>query len=172
MQRAQHVDELVAEAVLERDPLAVDPARDQHDLLVLDVDALDRPDALGELEHLRLGERRRRVEAALALPDQRRVQALLDRRPDRERRREVIALDDEVGAVAHADLVDLENSSSRGVAGEHVREARLDADPDEREQARLLPLLVRGELLVAEHLAGQLVRALGCGCESVIAMSR
>ena len=38
----------------------------------------------------------RREEAAVALPDQRRVQALLDRRPDRERRREVIALDHEV----------------------------------------------------------------------------
>ena len=44
----QHVDELLAEPVLERDALAVDPARDQHDLLVLDVDALDLADPLGE----------------------------------------------------------------------------------------------------------------------------
>ena len=42
MQRPQHADELVAEAVLERHAPAVDPARDEHDLLVLDVHALDR----------------------------------------------------------------------------------------------------------------------------------
>ena len=36
----RHVDELLAEPVLERDPLAVHPARDQHDLLVLHVHAL------------------------------------------------------------------------------------------------------------------------------------
>ena len=104
VQRAQHADELLPQPVLERHPLALHPAGDQHDLLVLDVHALDRADALRELEHLRLGEGRRGVEAALALPDQRRVQALLDRRPDRERRREVIPLDHEVGAVAHPHL--------------------------------------------------------------------
>ena len=112
MQRREDVDELLAEAVLEGHALAVHPARDQHDLLVLDVHALDRADALGEVEHLGLGERRRRVEAALALPDERRVQALLDRRPDRERGREVIALDDQVGAVADADFLDAREQSS------------------------------------------------------------
>ena len=69
VQRLQHLDELAAEAVLERDALALHPARDQHDLLVLHVDAFDRTDALRELEHLGLRERRGRVEAALALPD-------------------------------------------------------------------------------------------------------
>ena len=69
MQRPQHVDELLAEAVLERDAIAVDPARHQHDLFVLDVDALERADALGEVEHLGLRERLRREPAALALPD-------------------------------------------------------------------------------------------------------
>ena len=38
----------------------------------------------GELEDLGLGEGRRREEAAIALPDERRVEALLDRRPDGE----------------------------------------------------------------------------------------
>ena len=65
MQRLEHVDELVAEAVLERDPPGVDPARDQQHLLVLDVDALDRPDPLREVEHLRLAERRGREPAAV-----------------------------------------------------------------------------------------------------------
>ena len=46
-----------------------------------------------------------------------------------------------------------EKSSSRGVAGEDVGEARLDADPDEREPARLLPPLRLRELGVAELLA-------------------
>ena len=96
-------------------------------------------------------ERLGRVPAALALPDQRRVEALLDRRPDREGRRELVALDDEVGAVAHADLVDLGEQVVGGVAGEDVREAGLDADPDEREQAGVGPALVLVELLLAEQ---------------------
>ena len=54
MQHLEHLDELVAEAVLERDPVAVDPAGDEQHLLVLDVDALDRADALGEHEGLGL----------------------------------------------------------------------------------------------------------------------
>ena len=157
MERLEHLDELLAEAVLERHALAGDLAWDQHDLLVLDVDAFDRADALGEHEHLGLRERRRGVEAALALPDQGRVQALLDRRPDRERGRELVALHDEVRAVAHAHLGDLVEQLLGGVAGEDVREARLHADADEREQTRPLPLLVAGELAIAEHLAGQLV---------------
>ena len=132
----------------------VDPARDEEHLLVLDVDALDRPDALGEVEHLGLGERRRREPAAVLLPDDRRVQALLDRRPDREGRREVVALDDEVRAVADADLVDLGEELVGGVAREDVGGARLDADADEREQPLLLPRLGPLELVVAELHAG------------------
>ena len=56
--------------------------------------------------------------------DDRRVEALLDRRPDRERRREVVAVDDEVGAVTDADLVDLAEQLVGGVAGRDVGEAR------------------------------------------------
>ncbi len=37
----QNVDELLAQPVLERGALAVDPARHQHDLFVLDVHALE-----------------------------------------------------------------------------------------------------------------------------------
>src|SRR2546423_2472976 len=95
VQRLEDADELRAEPVLEGDAAALDLARHEHDFLVLDVDALDHADSLGELEQLRLGERLGGVEAALLLPDQRRVEALLDRRPDREGRREVVALDDE-----------------------------------------------------------------------------
>src|SRR5213076_1968144 len=91
-------------------------------LLVLHVDAFDLSDALGKPEGLRLRERLRRVEAAVALPDERRVQALLDRRPDREGRREVVAADNEVRAVADADLVDLREQVVGGVAREHVGE--------------------------------------------------
>ncbi len=80
----------VPEPVLERDPPAVELARDEDDLLVLDVDAFHRTDSGREVEHLGLGERLRRVEAAVALPDQRRIQAFLDRRPDREGRSEVV----------------------------------------------------------------------------------
>ena len=71
MQRLEHVDELVAEPVLERDPVAVDHARHEEHLLVLDVDALDRADPLGEVEDLGLGERLGREPAAALLPDHR-----------------------------------------------------------------------------------------------------
>ena len=83
--------------------------------------------------------------------------------------REVVAVDHEVGAVADPDVVDLGEELVGRVAGEDVREPRLDADPHEREQAALAPLLLLRELRVAELLAGR--TALGCG-ESVIAMSR
>ena len=171
MERPQHVDELLAEPVLEGDAPAVDPARHEQHLLVLDVDALDGADALRELEHLGLGERRGRVPAAVPLPDHRRVEALLDRRPDRERGREVVAVHDEVGAVADADLVDLGEQVVGGVAGEDVREPRLDADADERQLPRA-PGLLAVELRVAELHPRLLEGPLGVPLESVIAMSR
>ncbi len=65
------------------------------------------------------------------LPDHRRVEALLDRRPHPERRREdlvaVVVGDHQVGAVAGAELVDLAEQVVGGVPREHVREAGLDA---------------------------------------------
>ncbi len=128
---------------------------------MLDVHALDRADALRKHERLGLAERRRRVPAAILVPDHGRVEALFDRRPDRERRREVVAVDDEVGAVADTDLVDLAEQLVGRVAGEHVRQAGLDADPDDRQPAVLLERSRAGELLVAELDAGQLVRSLG-----------
>jgi len=160
VQRPQHGDELLAEAVLERHPPAVDTARHEHDLLVLDVDALDDADPLGELEQLRLRERLRRVEAAVALPDEGRVEALLDRRPDRERRCEVVAVDDDVRPVADGHLVDRREEVVGGVACEHVGQPRLDAHADEREQAALPPALVPSELRLPEHDARLLVRPL------------
>ncbi len=125
---------------------------------MLDVHALDRADPLREVEDLGLGERRGREPAAVLLPDHGRVEALLDRRPDREGGGEVVALDDEVRAVADADLVDLGEELVGGVAGEDVGGAGLDADADEREQALLLPRLGALELVVAELDAGLLVR--------------
>ena len=163
MQRAEHVDELAPEPVLERHPPAVELPRNEHDLLVLDVDALDRPDPLREIEQLRLGERLGRVEASPALPDERRIEALLDRRPDREGRSEVVSLDHEVGAVADPDLVELVEQLVGRMACEDVGEPRLDADADEREQPGRRPLLVRRELEVAEHHARLAVRALRMG---------
>ena len=125
---------------------------------MLDVHALDRADALREVEHLRLGERRSREPAAILLPDHGRVQALLDRRPDREGGGEVVPLDDEVRTVADADLVDLREELVGGVAREDVGRPGLDADPDEREQALSLPRRRTLELVVAELDAHLLVR--------------
>jgi hypothetical protein len=54
VQRAQHLDELRAEPVLEGDPARLDPPRNQQHLLVLHVDALDRSDTGGECDDLGL----------------------------------------------------------------------------------------------------------------------
>src|SRR5581483_7354659 len=151
VQRLQHGDELLAEHVLERDAIAIDPARDQHDLFVLHVHALERPDTFGEVEHLGLRERLRREPAALAFPDERRVETLLDRRPDRERRCEVVAVDDEVRAVAHTDLVELREELVGGVPREDVGKSWLDADAGEAEKPRLAPPCVLVELFRAEQ---------------------
>ena len=88
------------------------------------------------------------------LPDDGRVQALLDRRPDAERRGEdlvaVVVAHDEVRAVAHAELVDLAEQVVGGVPGEHVAQPRLDAHADEGEPPRGLPVGRLRELVVAE----------------------
>ena len=118
------------------------------------------------------GERLGREPAPVLLPHQRRVEAFLDRRPDRERRREVVPGHDEVGAIPDAHLVDLREQLVGGVRGEHVGQAGLDADADEREPIRLLPASGVGELLVAEHHAESEYGRSGCGRDSVIAMSR
>jgi hypothetical protein len=128
---------------------------------VLHVDALHRADPLGELEDLGLAERRRGEPPPLLLPDHRRVEALLDRGPDRERGREVEAGDLEVGAVADPQLVDLREQVVGGVAREHVGESGLDPDPDERETSGGLPVVGDRELLVAELHADLGVRRLG-----------
>ena len=91
---------------------------------------------------------------ALALPHHRRVEALLDDRPHREAGGEdlvaVVVADHQVGAVAGAELVDVVEELVGGVAGEDVGEAGLDADAEQRQPARRLPLAGPGELLVAE----------------------
>ena len=86
----------------------VDPARDQQHLLVLDVDALDRPDALGEVEDLRLAERLGGEPAAVLLPD-RPAGSGTPRWSSRWRTtaRSRSPSTTQVGAVADADLVDL-----------------------------------------------------------------
>ncbi len=139
---------------------------------MLDVHALDRSDPLGEVEDLGLGEGRQREEprlqvaaGPLPLPHDRGVEALLDDRPHREAGREdlvaVVVTDDEVGAVAGAELVDVVEQLVGGVAREDVGEPGLDADADQRQPPGGLPLAGAGELLVAELDADLLVGRVG-----------
>ncbi len=163
----EDVDELVAEAVLEGRPLAVDPARHQEHLLVLDVDALDRPDALGEVEDLRLAERRG---GEPATPSSQITGGL--------RHSSIVVHIENDGAKISLPSSSVttrlapsrvpSSSISReqvvgGVPREHVGEPGLDADPDQREPPRALPLLGHGELLVAELDAASSYGARGCG---------
>jgi hypothetical protein len=161
VQRLEHVDELRAEAVLEGGAFAFDPAWHQQHFFVLDVDTLDGSDAVGKVENLWLREWFGGEPTAVGLPDHRRVQALLDGGPDRERRRELVAVDRQVRPVARAQLVDVGEQVIGGVAGEHVGKPGLHADPDQREAPGGAPLVLDGELLVAELDAGEFVWLLG-----------
>ena len=120
MKRLQHADELLPEPILEGDPAGVEEARYQEHLLMLDVDTGDIADALGKVEHLRLREGFGGEPASPTLIDDRRVEALLDRGPDVERRGEVVPLHDEVGPVADADVVHGREKVVGGVPGEDI----------------------------------------------------
>ncbi len=117
---------------------------------MLHVHALDRADAGREDESLRLAERLGSEPATPFLPDDRRIQAFLDSRPDGEARAEVVAIDHEVGTVPDAELVDGTEEVVHRVAGEHVRQSRLDPHAREGQQPALLPLRGELELLVSE----------------------
>ena len=157
MQHLEHVDELLAESVLERRALTVDPARHQQYFLVLDVDALHRADAFGKIEDLRFAERLGDEPATVLLPDHRRVEALLNGGPDGERRREVVSLHGEVGAVTNAEFVNIAEHGVGRVAREHVGQPRFDAETNQRQPPRCLPLRLGCELLITEFDPGQLV---------------
>src|SRR5271165_5084693 len=69
MDRLEHADELVAEAVFESDPVSCDPSRHEEHFFVLHIHALDWADAGREQEDLRLAERLGREPPPLLLPD-------------------------------------------------------------------------------------------------------
>ena len=71
-------------------------------------------------------------------------------KPGREDLVAVLVADDEVGAVAGAQLVDVAEQVVGGVAGEHVGQPGLDPDADEGQAAVGLPLARLRQLVVAE----------------------
>ena len=151
--RLELVDEVGAERVLEGGASRLDPARHEQHLLVLDVDAFDRTDAIRERERLRRAEGLGGVPGAIG-PHDRRIEALLDGGPDAEDRREGEAGDLEVTAVANVDLVDLVERMLGGVGGEDVGQARVHPHTDEGELATRVPGVGHCELLIAELQAG------------------
>ena len=120
---------------------------------MLDVHALDRADALGEREGLGGAEGLGGMPVTVA-PDDRRIEALLDRGPDAEHRGKGEAGDLEIAAVADVDLVQLVEVMLRGVSGEDVGEAGVHAHADDGQLAARLPLPRHRELLVPELHAG------------------
>ena len=158
MDRAQLVDEVRAERVLEGDPAGLDPAWDEQDLLVLHVHAFHRTNPLRKRELLGRRERLGREPLPpFTVPDHRRVEALLDRGPDREDRREGVALDAQVAAVPHVDLVDLVEEVLGRVGGEDIGQSRIHAHAQQREASAGAPGGIALELLVAKLHAGMVV---------------
>jgi hypothetical protein len=96
--------------------------------------------------------------ASLLLPHQRGVEALLDRRPDGEHRRERNALDPQVAARPDVDVVDLVEQVLGRVRDEHLHETRTDADSEECEPVALAPRGIHRELLVTQHATRRVVR--------------
>ncbi|MCW4602732.1 hypothetical protein ON003_14845 [Janibacter hoylei] len=81
-------------------------------------------------------------------------------------------MDDEVGPVAGAELVDLVEELVGRIAGEDIGEARLDPDAEQREPARGLPLPDRASCRSPSLTPGSSCGRSGCGVDSDIAMSR
>jgi hypothetical protein len=151
------LDELVTERVLEGALLdaleqLLAPAHVHH-FFVLDVGTVHPADALRQVERLGVGERRHGVEAAVALPDDGRVGALLNRHPDGEAEADALEAGDlEVGAVADTDLVDLVEVVIGRVAAVPVGHARLDAEAHQPQLPDLDELVVERLLVLAQDL--------------------
>ncbi|CAB4546183.1 unannotated protein [freshwater metagenome] len=82
MQGLEHGNELVAEAVLERHPVTVNPPGNKKYLFVFNIDALNITDPLWEPKDLGLRKRRSREPATVTFPDHWRVQALFNHCPN------------------------------------------------------------------------------------------
>ena len=152
------VDEVRAQRVLERGRArraAGQVARHEQHFLVLDVDALDLADALREGEQLRRAEGLSSVPVAV-VPDDRRVQALFDRRPDRKHGREGVTGDGQVATVADMDLVDAADVEQMldGIGSKDVGQPRIHAHAQERQATGRLPRLRPTELLITQLQTG------------------
>jgi hypothetical protein len=122
---------------------------------MLDVDALQRADALWEREHLRLGEGFDGSPALLSLPDKRRVGAFLERVENGKGRRELRPLHGQCRPIADPDLVDLVEQVLRRVPGEDIRDARIHPHAQDGQQSSLLPSGGLAEL-VGAHVGSRI----------------
>ena len=139
---------------------------------MLDVDALDGADTIGEVENLWLAEGLGGEPAAVGLPDNRRVETLLDGGPDGERRRKLVAVDGQVRPVPGAELVDAGEQVVGGVSREHVGEPGFHPDADEREPPGGAPLVFDANWSSPSLTPVWLYGCSGWRCDRLMAMSR
>ena len=150
MNRLENVNELLTQAVLEGDLFRINLAGDEEHFLVFHIHALDWANALWEIESFGFTEWFRGVPANTILPNNRRIEALFNRRPDAKRRCKFVAFDDNVRAVQNLHFIDTAEQLVAGVFGEDVREPRFNAHANDGPDAELVPVPVARKLLIAE----------------------
>ena len=128
---------------------------------MLNVDAFDRTNSRREVEDLWLAKAFRRKKPALLFPNERRIEALFDRRPDGERRSKVVAIDRKVGTIANADFINRVEQMISRVPSKNVGQPRLDAHCDDCEQTLFAPGFVGGKLRGTKRNSNLVVRISG-----------
>ncbi len=114
------------------------------------IDHIDGADPFRELERFMLREGLRGEPAFLLFPDDRRIQAFLNRGPDGKIGRKFVTVDGNVRAVADANFIDLVKEVILGITRKDISHTRLDAHAHQGKQTFLFPVFGFLELIVPQ----------------------
>src|SRR5262249_54856435 len=132
----------------------------EQNLLMLHVDHIDRADASWKIKNFVLGERFSGKPAFAFFVDDRRIQTLLDRRPDRKVRSELITVDGDVRTIPDANFIDLVEEKIMRIPREYIGHTRLHAKAYQRKVSRALPIPGFLKLVISQFDSGLVERVL------------